>query len=199
MSQPVSSINPYNTDTEAPTDEDAYIATVSDPNTQTQLCWVKYLERLSNGAWGDHIAIQDICEMLNITINVLSTQNPTMTPLVPSNGTSSGNVYIGLIEQYHYVVLEATTDSTNNSVDSTNDNSTEELSDDIIEQGDEHTRQITGGPWESSGRCTCLFCGTRWRTETNIYNEWTYILRPCSILISFALVLVDFIQKDVES
>ena len=72
-----------------------------------------------------------------------------MTPIVPSNGTSSGNVYIGLIEQYHYVALEATTDSTNKSVDSTNDNSTEELSDDIIEQGDEDTRQITGGPLES--------------------------------------------------
>ena len=87
--------------------------------------------------------------LLSITVNVLSTQNPTMTPIVPSNGTSSGNVYIGLIEQYHYVALEATTDSTNNSVDSTNDNSTEELSDDIIEQGDEDTRQITGGPLES--------------------------------------------------
>ena len=72
-----------------------------------------------------------------------------MTPIVPSNGTSSGNVYIGLIEHYHYVALEATTDSTNKSVDSTNDNSTEELSDDIIEQGDEDTRQITGGPLES--------------------------------------------------
>ena len=145
----MSSIDPYNAYTEAPTDKDADIASVSDPNTQAQLRWVKYLERLSNGAWGDHIAIQGICEMLNITIHVLSTQNPTMTPIVPSNGPSSSNVYIGLIEQYHYVVLEATTDSTNNSVDSTNDNSTEELSDDIIEQGDEHTRQITGGPLES--------------------------------------------------
>ena len=34
LSQPVSSIDPYNADTEAPTNEDAYIATISDPNTQ---------------------------------------------------------------------------------------------------------------------------------------------------------------------
>ena len=96
--QPVPSIDPYNADTEASTNEDAYIATVSDPNTQAQLCWVKYLERLSNGTWGDHNAMQGICEMLNITINVLSTQNPTMTPIVPTSGTSNASVYIGLIE-----------------------------------------------------------------------------------------------------
>ena len=69
-------------------------------------------------------------------------------PIVPTSGTSDASVYIGLIEQYHYVALEAITESTD-SVDSTNDNSTDELSDDIIEQGDEHTRQITGGPLES--------------------------------------------------
>ena len=57
LSQPVPSIDPYNADSEAPTNEDAYIATVSDPNTQAQLCWIKYLERLSNGSWGDHIGM----------------------------------------------------------------------------------------------------------------------------------------------
>lgn len=101
------------------------------------------------------IILPCICEMLNITINVLSTLNPTMTPIVSSNGISSGNVYIGLVEQYHYVALEAITDTTDNSVEKvpdTNesvDNSTEDLSDDVIEQGDEHSRQITGGPLES--------------------------------------------------
>ena len=71
-----------------------------------------------------------------------------MTPIVPTSDTSNASVYIGLIEQYHYVALEAITESTD-SVDSTDDNSTEELSDDIIEQGDEHTRQITGGPLDT--------------------------------------------------
>ena len=105
----------------------------------------------------DHgvIILACICEMLNITINVLSTLNPTMTPIVSSNGISSGNVYIGLVEQYYYVALEAITDTTDNSVEKvpdTNesvDNSTKDLSDDVIEQSDEHTRQITGGPLES--------------------------------------------------
>ena len=88
------------------------------------------------------IILPCICEMLNITINVLSTLNPTMTPIVPSNGTSSGNVYIGLVEQYHYVALEAITDTTDNSVEKVPDtiesvdNSTEDFSDDVIEQGD---------------------------------------------------------------
>ena len=71
MHQPIASNNPYNADTEAPTAEDAYINTIVDPVVQTQLRWNKYLRWLKNGAWGDSFAIAAICNMFNITINVL--------------------------------------------------------------------------------------------------------------------------------
>ena len=106
LSAPVSTSNSYNADTEAPTAEDEYISSIGDPNIQSQLRWQKYLQRLSEGAWGDNITVQCICEMLNITINILSTLNPNMLVITPNTGTSQGNVYIALIEQYHYVGLD---------------------------------------------------------------------------------------------
>ena len=55
---------------------------------------------------GDHIAIQSICDMFNVTVNVLSSQNPTMISILPRTYTkydSQGEVFVGLIMQYHYV------------------------------------------------------------------------------------------------
>jgi hypothetical protein len=148
VSQPVLSTNPCNADTEPPTIEDDYIATVSDPDLQTELRWQRYLKRLLNGAWGDHVALQGLCEMLNISAHILSTQNPVMVDIVPSTGNSVGDVHIGLIEQYHFVALKKSFpnyDRANN-----NQNETQRsLSDDVIDKGDEHNRQITGGPSDS--------------------------------------------------
>ena len=56
--------NPYNTDTEPPTAQDAYIETTADHELQMELHWANYVQRLKDGAWGDHIAVQSICEML---------------------------------------------------------------------------------------------------------------------------------------
>ena len=50
-------------DTEPPDDQDAYIETVTDHELQTELRWAKYLKRLRDGAWGDHITIQGICDV----------------------------------------------------------------------------------------------------------------------------------------
>ena len=58
----------YNADTEAPDEYDSYIV---NPEEQAQLRWVRYLDRLQNGAWGDHIALQGICNMLRITVEVM--------------------------------------------------------------------------------------------------------------------------------
>ena len=83
-----------------------------------ELCWAKYIQRLKDGAWGDHIAIQGICDMFNVTVNVLSSQNPTMTPILPRTYIkydSQGVVYVGLVLQYHYVGL----DQMNMSIDRT--------------------------------------------------------------------------------
>ena len=38
-----------------------------------------------------------------MTINVISTYNPNVLSITPSSGTSHGNIYLGLIEQFHYV------------------------------------------------------------------------------------------------
>ena len=86
----------------------AYTETVTDHDLQTELRWVKYLKRLRDGAWGDHIAIQGISDMFNVTVNVLSSHNPNMIEILPRSyikHASQGEVYVGLIMQYHYVGL----------------------------------------------------------------------------------------------
>ena len=143
LSAPVATIDAHNADTEAPTAEDDYISAVDDPDTRAQLRWLRYLERLRDGAWGDNIAIQGICEMFSITVNVLSTHNPSMVSITPSSGTSHGNIYIGLVEQFHYVGLDKV------SSNSECDQYEEVLDDATIEEGDAHTRQITCCPQES--------------------------------------------------
>ncbi len=66
--QPVASNNAFNADNEPLDDEDAYIESVADPIVQQQLRWQKYLRRLSEGAWGDHIALAAICNLFNMKI-----------------------------------------------------------------------------------------------------------------------------------
>ena len=70
---------------------------------EAQMLWNQYIEDLRNGGWGDNIAVRGISDMLNITINIISTQNPNIVQIAPSTETSVGCVYIGLLEQLHYV------------------------------------------------------------------------------------------------
>ena len=163
VSQPVASHHAYNADTEPPTDEDAYIDSIADPELQYMLRWERYLKRLRNGAWGDHIAIQGIADMLNISINVLSSLSATVIPIVPRECCAQNELYVGLILQYHYVSLDkiAMTEdpvSTSNVAQTSTPESTQNASthlttdtidDAVFEEGDEHTRQITGGPQAS--------------------------------------------------
>ena len=49
--------------------------------------------------------------MFNVTVYILSSQNPTMTPILPRSYIScdsEGDVYVGLELQYHYVGLDQT-------------------------------------------------------------------------------------------
>ena len=57
--------NAYNADTEAPNDDDAFINTVRNSEQQLQLRFEKYIHRLRNGAWGDHMVIQGISQCCN--------------------------------------------------------------------------------------------------------------------------------------
>ena len=88
--QPVATNSKYNADTEPPTDEDEdeYVNSVSDPELQTQLRWTKYLRRLRQVAWGDHINIQAIADMLSVKINVLSSDHPVASA-TPSNSDAT--------------------------------------------------------------------------------------------------------------
>ena len=71
---------------------------------------------------------------------------------VPKNGNVEHEVFIGLILQYHYGGLDklAVSDNVDSSLENVTPDNTvntnDPLSDDVIAEGDEHIRQITGGP-----------------------------------------------------
>ena len=61
---PVVSDDPSNADTEAPGEQDEFINSIEDPQLRQQLRWLRYLKRLNTGAWGDHITVQGLANML---------------------------------------------------------------------------------------------------------------------------------------
>ena len=185
------SSNPYNADTEAPGVEDARIDSITDPEVQLLARWTRYLDRLSNGAWGDNLCIAAIADMFSVTINVYTAneQRCNFLAVNPQNGNSLLVLNIGLVMQWHYVgldvvhvaspkvnepsnslescvdppsctaqsstssnIIESCVDPPDsaNSDDTTDSESPEFTIDDkTFEEGDEHTRQITGGPTAS--------------------------------------------------
>ena len=78
VSAPVIADDPLNADTEAPTRQDEVISSIEDADLRQQLRWLQYLERLNAGAWGDHIAVQGLADMLHVDIHIISTINPDM-------------------------------------------------------------------------------------------------------------------------
>ena len=102
------SSNPYNADTEAPGVKDARIDSITDPEIQLLARWTRYLDRLSNGAWGDNLCIAAIADMFSVTINVCTANNQRCNFLAvnPQNGNSLLVVNIGLVMQWHYVGLD---------------------------------------------------------------------------------------------
>ena len=157
LSQPVSSDDSYNADTDQPTAEDEYINSVSDPQLQTELKWRKYLRCLRQGAWGDHITMQGIADMLCVKINVLFSHHSILS-VTPGTGSAECEISVGLIMQYHYVGLETcgsnveqnAQPTTPSSDDTANAPAADETLDDAtIEEGDEHRRQISGAPMAS--------------------------------------------------
>ena len=64
--------NFMNVDTEAPTEEDNLISTIEDKDTRAELLWTRYLKRLKQGAWGDHLTVQALANMLNVKIRQIS-------------------------------------------------------------------------------------------------------------------------------
>ena len=106
---PASGNNAYNADTEAPDEVDTCIALMSDCEEQSQFRWERYLHGLSNGAWGDHIALQGISNIFKISIQILQindTDREIITNVCPSDGVSNYNVNLGLLLQFHYAGLD---------------------------------------------------------------------------------------------
>ena len=76
--------DPHNADTEMPNEEDQRLNSIEDTATRLQLRWWNYLERLASGAWGDHIAVQGLADMLHVDVHIVSTINPNMEQSRPA-------------------------------------------------------------------------------------------------------------------
>ena len=162
LCQPVPSAGDvYNADTEQLTAEDEYIDSVADPHLKAELRWQKYVRCLRQGAWGDHITMQAIADMLSVKISVLSSNHP-MFSVTPGCCSAECEIFVGLIMQYHYVGLDklpvcgASVQQSGESATSVSEQSStnsesapvadESLDDATIEKGDEHRVQISGAP-----------------------------------------------------
>ena len=157
--QPVEQTDGYIADTAAPTKEDTYIASIADPEMQTELRWKKYVQKLQDGGWGDHVAMQAIADMLSLTITVLSSDYPVYS-VTPAKHCSTNEVFVGLIMQYHYVGFDRTPEPAPPAVDmpvvsdqpeqpKQPEPADNELDDATIAEGDEHRVQISGAPQAS--------------------------------------------------
>lgn len=52
-------------------------------------------KRLENGAWGDHITVRGLSDMLSVTIKIFATLGSNVITVAPVRGNSKGRVYIG--------------------------------------------------------------------------------------------------------
>ena len=68
-------------DMESAEEEDHFISSIADDDTRQQLRWCRYLSRLNSTAWGDHIAVQGLADMLHVDIHIIATSNPDMEPI----------------------------------------------------------------------------------------------------------------------
>ena len=65
----IASDNPYNNDTETPHVMDAFISSMSDPETCSMLAYERYIERVRSDSWGDHVVIAALAIMLHVAVH----------------------------------------------------------------------------------------------------------------------------------
>ena len=97
-------------DMESAEEEDHFISSIADDDTRQQLRWCRYLSRLNSTAWGDHIAVQGLADMLHVDIHIIATSNPDMEP-IKSCHPAIGVLNLGLMGQLHYISLHRGTTS----------------------------------------------------------------------------------------
>ena len=66
-------------DVEHPDVQDMIISEIEQTDTQQLLRWQLFIQRLADGAWANHIAIQGISNMLNLSIHILNSTNGSFT------------------------------------------------------------------------------------------------------------------------
>ena len=69
---PFASNDPNHTDTEPADEKDVQIAQIETPVDRSRAYWNKYLQRLRNGGWGDHLCVAAMANMFSVTINVFT-------------------------------------------------------------------------------------------------------------------------------
>ena len=118
--------------------------------------WQLYLHGLAADMWADHVAIQAVADVLNVAISILSsiTKDTVLVSPLDQGLTSQCTLNVGLIHEQHYVAFDTCSSvSSNNQTDKLcNDGTCETISDETFEEGDQHSRLITGG----SQTCTFL-------------------------------------------
>ncbi len=133
-------------DVEPPDMYDAEIERMQDPQARQHARWRRYLDRLEQGAWADHITVQGVAEMLHININVLNTITPDYVINVqPAEGPSPHTLYLGQIQQWHFTALRKLAD-----VDQTQAQTEAEAAEDKEEQeAFDRTSQLVGIPYDT--------------------------------------------------
>ena len=67
----------------------------------------QYISALRNGEWADNVAIQAVCDMLNINIEVINTiTSDWMHDIHPRQGRSTKTITIGQLGEQHYVAFQ---------------------------------------------------------------------------------------------
>ena len=105
LGESILSSNPMNADTEAPDDDDAQVSLIPDPHERSQARWLKYINRIRHGAWGDNLCI---AALANVSVNVYTATQTgcTVNPITPIEGNSLFDINIGLVLQWHFVGLD---------------------------------------------------------------------------------------------
>ena len=113
--------------------------------SNTEQSWQNYLQTMScQGTWADAIIIQAVANCFNLSIHITES-NPTFSPVTivePMNVTDSINIYIGHLDEIHYVstLQNQSLQSTNNSNRAQNANANENKSVDNNENCEAYKR-----------------------------------------------------------
>ena len=143
--QAVASNDDYNADNEPLDEEDAYIESIADPVVQQELRYQKYVRRLSEGAWGDSIAISAMCNIFGVTIKVFcaNAAGTSIAVNTPIDDVGKHELCIGLVLLHHFVGLDYINDESQSALPGQCGDS--ELDDETIAAGDQLRLEITGG------------------------------------------------------